>query len=578
MLKNLSISHKVLVLVGGITIILNMIITQVLSNIAYDNSVDEFRSNGMEILNTIKMGLDLEDIEDVFLNQDSTSESYQEIHTYLNKMLNASSLTYLYTIVYDESGVEAYYLVDGQDMDYDEHCELGEVDGESDLETVKQLILGNTVVSELYDAGEWGQLMTIETPVYHNGQGQIVALAADIEAEKIVNDSRKLREQIRVGLICTTIIQLVIIACTIRMLLQKSIKSIGDIIDSTTKFDLKNMEEGKELAQRHDEIGHIAARIVDMRQKLRNKTLEIKMISDQTGDGVLKIHKLMEQQNASGQQVSASIEELAASINEQVNCTTEGSRSLGLLNEKIEYFNKEIMCISGLVNHTKSTSEKNKQSIDKLREAFKDNQITSKEVDKKMIKLIESSSAIKEIIKVITDIAEQTNLLALNAAIEAARAGESGKGFAIVADEIKKLANDTTTSTEQIEELIIHIVKDVELTSQSMEALVENNSQVGIVSENVIQTSNEMETDITSILKGMENLKELINDIAHYRENAKRNMDTIVEGTEQYSAISEEISSSMQEQVIAIEEILKIADGIREKSNNLDEIVGEYKL
>ncbi len=577
MLKKLKIADKVVAVVGIVIIVLNLIVGTLITHLAYTDTVADFKESSTELLSAIASNLDLKALEDVYINQDTTSESFKEVHSYLNKMFESTSLTYLYTLVYTDGGNSVYYLVDGQDLNSSELCELGEA-SEADVETYNQLVKGENAQTDIYDHEEWGRLMTIDVPVYSNDNGDIISLVADITAETIEQESNTLKFRVVIALVGAASIQLILTYICINSLLAKSLKRLSHVIETTAAFDFKDMELGQELAQRYDEIGDIAKRVVQMRGKLRDKAVEVKEIAKASNNAIIDIHSRIEQQTASTQQVSTSIEELAASINEQVICTGEGQKSIILLNENIEKFNKEIIQINDLANNTKITTEKNKHSINKLQEAYKDNEHTSSEVDKKMTQLMESSATIKEIIKVITDIAEQTNLLALNAAIEAARAGEAGKGFAIVADEIKKLSNDTASSTEQIEELIAHIVREVEMTTDAMGELMKNNSQVGIVSNHVITTSNEIEKDVTHMIQGINHLKDFINEITTYKENVRRNIDVVVEGTEQYSTISEEISSCIQDEAIVIEQILKNADDIRVKSAQLEETIEEYKI
>ena len=577
MLKRMNIGHKITWFTGGIIFLIVIVIGMSLSNLSQANSIQTFNNNNVELLEAIASGIDIEALEEVLSSQDEESDSYKQVHSYLNKAFNTTSLTYLYTMVYDYKAKKSYYLVDAQDLTSDEHSSLGEIDVEGEEIEAGLFTLGEAVVYDIIRT-EWGELMTIELPIYENEEGQVIVLAADIAADTVIQQGTQFRIALSLGLGIMMCVQLAAVYFCINRLLTKSIKALSEVIEATAEFDLSDMEAGESLAKRHDEIGVIASSVVSMRKKLKEKAKKTQEVATSVNMSTEEIHGRIEQQTISTQQISASVEELAASINEQVNSSTEGSKTIGLLNQMIESFNQEILQINHLVHITKETSEKNKQSIDKLQTSYKNNQGTSKEVDEKMQQLISSSLAIKDIIKVITEIAEQTNLLALNAAIEAARAGEAGKGFAIVADEIKKLSNDTASSTEQIEEIITHMTREVELTNTAMEALMENNEQIGMVSSQVIGTSNDMENDIDKILLGMNQIKGFIQEIESYKDVVKRSSDIVVEGTEQYSAISEEISSSIQNEAEVIEQILSIAQEMKERAQELQETVEEYKL
>ena len=578
MLKKLSIGQKVVALTGGIIIILSLIVANILMLFSGNNTIREFKRSGIELLTALSVDLDVEVVKDILENQDITSESFNEVHKYLNQALNATSLTYLYVMVHENDGKNSYYLVDGNEVDSGEFCNPGDPLEDSSEDYYKTLIEGKAYASEIYNAEGWGEMMTIEVPIYSEGNDRVIVLAADIATSTVNQQGRILKIQLIAVLFCMAIIELILIYIFINSMLSRNFRVLGDMIETTANFDFTDIELGQNLAGRLDEIGEITTSIIAMRGKLREKALEVDGAVEEVHGSIEHIHERIAQQTASTQQVSTSVEELAASISNQVSSTTESGRMINLLNEKIESFNTEMIQISNLAQTTKETSEQNKQSIDKLQTVYKNNELTSKIVDEKMNQLITSSHAIKEIIKVITDLAEQTNLLALNAAIEAARAGEAGKGFGIVADEIKKLSNDTASSTEQIETIITHIVKEVESTNQSMEELMSNNKQVGLVSKEVIGTSNEMEKDIDKILDGMNQLKAFMQDIEVYKDSVKNSNDIIVEGTEQYSAISEEISSCIQDEAIVNEQILQIMDSVKLKVDGLGKSVKEYKL
>ena len=165
-----------------------------------------------------------------------------------------------------------------------------------------------------------------------------------------------------------------------------------------------------------------------------------------------------------------------------------------------------------------------------------------------------SSAKISEIVSVINDIADQTNLLALNAAIEAARAGEHGRGFAVVADEVRKLAERTQKATKEITGMITGIQSNM---SNAVSGIQKGLTDVAATEDSVRKTS------------------DIINNIKEFMSELNESITQIATATEEQSQVSEEISTSTGSIIKAQEELLAGADKVKSGSGELLELSAE---
>jgi methyl-accepting chemotaxis protein len=179
-------------------------------------------------------------------------------------------------------------------------------------------------------------------------------------------------------------------------------------------------------------------------------------------------------------------------------------------------------------------------------------------------KLSESADRIGEIISVIDDIADQTNLLALNAAIEAARAGEQGRGFAVVADEVRKLAERTGRATSEITEMIKGIQKETTLAVNTMES---GTAEV----ERGRELADRAGTSLNEIVTMAQRVTEMITQIATASEGQTSVAEQISQSIEHISSVTKETANGSEQSAAAAEELSRQADG-------LTEIVGRFKV
>ncbi|HEX3072920.1 MAG TPA: HAMP domain-containing methyl-accepting chemotaxis protein, partial [Ignavibacteriales bacterium] len=277
-----------------------------------------------------------------------------------------------------------------------------------------------------------------------------------------------------------------------------------------------------------------------------------------------RINEAVSSTASASSQISASAEEMAAGSSEQNLQANEVAAA-------VEEMTKTILSSSENAKFAADTASLNgkiaKEGGDVVVETVNGmNKIA--EVVLEAARIVEqlgaNSNQIGEIIQVIDDIADQTNLLALNAAIEAARAGEQGRGFAVVADEVRKLAERTTKATKEIAGMIKQIQSNTKLAVSSIK-------QGAVEVEKGKDLAQKAGSSLNQIIEEVDKSSQLINQLAVASEQQSQS-------SEQISQSIERISSVINESSVGIQEIARSSEDLNRLTLNLQNLIAKFKI
>lgn len=387
--------------------------------------------------------------------------------------------------------------------------------------------------------------------------------------------------EIKTGTIALILVLALVVATVVTTLaamrISNAITSSIDAVKQVAAGNL-NVEMDDNAQGRGDEIGVLARSVAGLRDELRYMFQDISEHTSSLLASAEQLNDTAQKNLATVDSVERAVGEIADGATSQAQDAQNASESVFAMGEMIGDTAKEVENLNATAGIMRQSSEEASQSLLELRNINDEVKEAIELIYEQTNRTNESSQKIREATRLISSIAEETNLLSLNASIEAARAGEQGRSFAVVANQIQKLADQSNASTDSIDDIINELINDSNEAVRTMEKVREiiNNQ-----SENVINTEaivNQVRRGIEDSIRGIETIEGRTIALNEARASIVEVVQGLSAVAEQNAASTEETSAATAEVANSFNEVTESAGLVRSTADEIANSMSNFQI
>ena len=408
-------------------------------------------------------------------------------------------------------------------------------------------------------------------PVYQNGSDDEIIGMVFVGTDKENKDAVVNGIIFGIGAaVCVAMILCIGVGLKLATSISHNIKKSISIMGKVAEGDLTVWVDDKML-RRKDEIGDLSRVTVKLKDTLKGILKGISENSASLLEASRALGNAADTTNGTMNEVQNAVSQVVANSTEQSKNSESTSENMRIMGEHITETSTEVDTLNQNAASMQKSSKKTADTLAQLCHINEEVERIIGEVKEQTDRTNVSIQKINTAMEFITSIAEETNLLSLNASIEAARAGESGRGFTVVADQIKKLAEQSNQSGHEIEETTKALMEDsareMEIMQRMQEIITEQSGSMQETRANVSEVLKEIEASMQSILQIREStgrLAESRGEVMEAVEQLSQIAHDNVDSTQQTYTETQEVLDTFRQVYDSAEQLKKIADELAE--------------
>lgn len=397
-----------------------------------------------------------------------------------------------------------------------------------------------------------GERVNLHLNILSNGQSFVIAL------------SRNVLSQFLTITVVATVVGILLIVALVYYIVQRQFNRIKQLEHEMNRISQGEGDLTQSIQiQTRDEFGALGNAFNAFVGSIHAIVKEAQGATKASLGHAEQIHAQSEQTANISSEVTTSIREIASSASQQALNIEDGMVMVHNIAETIEVTNDQAQILKQTHHHIQQRQINGSQALRTLEQNMNSYQEQALNMSSNLQKLIKEMENVSEFVQLIQAISNQTSLLALNASIEAARAGEEGRGFSVVASEIRNLAEQSNAASEQIQNTMIGITSTMNRTTDEMNIVEQAlNEQVNSVQETSIAFHN--------IENSLSDLTQLVTEIQGITSNLTENKDQLIVFMENSSAVTQQSAAGAEEMLASVEFQLEMIQNVAAQANELE--------
>jgi methyl-accepting chemotaxis protein len=437
--------------------------------------------------------------------------------------------------------------------------------------------------TEYYKAAIIGEALSGQSYVDYKGEKYLFLFSkiVDVDAmlcalipEKAILNQVKDIKQLNFAFVSFASIFALVTGIFIAVGISRAIELLKKSIDQASKGDLTTHFNTK----RKDEFLVLSKGIGTMLHDMRKVIRDVFDVGSKVSNSAEMLSGTSRELLVATKDISLTIDNIQQGIVQQASDTENCLLQMTNLSNQINHVYSNTHEIETIASNTEGITMKGIVLITDLNDKSKETADITQDVIQKVQEFEKHTANINGFIQVINEIASQTNLLSLNASIEAARAGESGRGFSVVADEMKKLAEQSMQAANQIQKIVKEIQVKTQSTVDTAKAAEEIVSSQTVALEHTVKVFDSINEHVKALVNNLNNISSGMKEIEGTKEDTLTAIESISAVSEQTAAASEEVSATALNQINAVQLFSEAALELEDDAKKLQEAIMVFKI